>query len=257
MGSELSEWAHSGVASVSFRSFGGRLLRHVIPHGLCVDKDNTLVPHKSQLGIHPPISGAVAEAVRVNAIRSPCSIRWQASLSVVSTQLPLQPRNGQHLSFLLRTQLWGRERVLVVSNSAGCKDDQFAHPVDRCPSGGSTEWPEALAQAGTLPILQHRGARKPFCTKEVSGYFRDLEPQQQKDIAGAGDSELQLRLATVGDRLLTDVVFGNINGWLAIHTYPLDAARDSRSIKLARFLEETFFNLRFGGKGAWIWMVCV
>lgn len=36
------------------------------------------------------------------------------------------------------------------------------------------------------------------------------------------------RAAFVGDRLLTDVVFGNINKMLTIHTQPLTTARDNK-----------------------------
>lgn len=51
---------------------------------------------------------------------------------------------------------------------------------------------------------------------------------------------LQVRLdelCFVGDRLLTDVVFGNLNGMLTVHTRPLTLEGDNRPATVFRFLE--------------------
>lgn len=51
---------------------------------------------------------------------------------------------------------------------------------------------------------------------------------------------LQVRLdelCFVGDRLLTDVVFGNLHGMLTVHTRPLTLKGDNRPAALFRFLE--------------------
>lgn len=51
---------------------------------------------------------------------------------------------------------------------------------------------------------------------------------------------LQVRLdelCFVGDRLLTDVVFGNLHGMLTVHTRPLTLEGDNRPAAVFRFLE--------------------
>ena len=51
---------------------------------------------------------------------------------------------------------------------------------------------------------------------------------------------LQVRLdelCFVGDRLLTDVVFGNLHGMLTVHTRPLTLKGDNRPAAIFRFLE--------------------
>lgn len=44
-------------------------------------------------------------------------------------------------------------------------------------------------------------------------------------------------LCFVGDRLLTDVVFGNLHGMLTVHTQPLTLKGDNRPAAIFRFLE--------------------
>lgn len=44
-------------------------------------------------------------------------------------------------------------------------------------------------------------------------------------------------LCFVGDRLLTDVVFGNLHGMLTVHTQPLTLKGDNRPAAVFRFLE--------------------
>lgn len=44
-------------------------------------------------------------------------------------------------------------------------------------------------------------------------------------------------LCFVGDRLLTDVVFGNLHGMLTVHTQPLTLTGDNRPAAVFRFLE--------------------
>lgn len=44
-------------------------------------------------------------------------------------------------------------------------------------------------------------------------------------------------LCFVGDRLLTDVVFGNLHGMFTVHTRPLTLKGDNRPAAIFRFLE--------------------
>lgn len=68
-----------------------------------------------------------------------------------------------------------------------------------------------MTQALGVQVIQH-GRKKPEGGEAISR-------QLHCDLA---------RAAFVGDRLLTDVVFGNLNNMLTIHTQPLTAAGDNK-----------------------------
>lgn len=69
-------------------------------------------------------------------------------------------------------------------------------------------------------------AKKPGGIEDVLAFF-----------AGK-DSEVRIdELCFVGDRLLTDVVFGNLHGMLTVHTRPLTLEGDNRPAAIFRFLE--------------------
>ncbi|CAM9856682.1 unnamed protein product, partial [Discosporangium mesarthrocarpum] len=48
-------------------------------------------------------------------------------------------------------------------------------------------------------------------------------------------------LCVIGDRLLTDIVFGNLHGMLTIHTRPLTLDGDNRPAIAFRYLETKVF----------------
>ncbi|KAI9197162.1 mitochondrial PGP phosphatase [Polychytrium aggregatum] len=86
-------------------------------------------------------------------------------------------------------EVFGKHRIVIVSNSAGTPDDV-----------GSREAERVEAALG-VHVLRHR-IKKPLGGEELTQHL-GLPPSQ---------------IAVVGDRLLTDVVFGNLNGNLTILT---------------------------------------
>lgn len=68
------------------------------------------------------------------------------------------------------------------------------------------------------------GAKKPGGTAEaVSAHFGGASPSS---------------LVMVGDRYLTDIVYGNRHGMLTIRTAPFAPHKDKRVVRLARRLED-------------------
>ena len=119
--------------------------------------------------------------------------------------------------------VFGSNRVAVLSNSAGTKDD--------------VGYRDALAieQSLGMDVIRH-DEKKPGGMQEVLDHFSLTDPT---------------RLCVVGDRLLTDVVFGNLHGMLTVHTLPLcrglDNQRDNKIAKAVRRIENGFlYNTRAG-----------
>jgi len=83
-------------------------------------------------------------------------------------------------------------RLLIVSNTAGSASDDPPH------------FPEAarLEHATGVPVLRH-GAKKPGCHAQVLEFLRSRYPEE---VRGPEN------VAIVGDRLMTDVLMGNLMG---------------------------------------------
>jgi phosphatidylglycerophosphatase GEP4 len=88
--------------------------------------------------------------------------------------------------------VFGRERVAILSNSAGTLDD-----VDYLDA-------QQLEAALGLKVIRH-AEKKPGGLSEVLAHFGLDDPA---------------KICMVGDRLLTDIVFGNLHGMLTVHTLP-------------------------------------
>ena len=104
---------------------------------------------------------------------------------------------------------FGRDAV-ILSNSAGTPDD----PGHREAS--------ALEDALGLPVLRH-SKKKPDCADAVAAHYGTSVPLH--------------RLCAIGDRLLTDVVFGNMHGMLTIHTQLLTPTGDNPLAAAVRRME--------------------
>jgi phosphatidylglycerophosphatase GEP4 len=111
--------------------------------------------------------------------------------------------------------VFGSSNVAILSNSAGTLDDQ--------------NYTDAIHIEETLgiPVIRHR-EKKPGGLDEVLKHFDLKDPAE---------------LCVVGDRLLTDIVFGNLHGMLTAHTLPLctgkENAKDNKVAKLIRSVENT------------------
>lgn len=111
--------------------------------------------------------------------------------------------------------VFGRDNVAILSNSAGTKDD--AHYQDA----------QSIEASLGIAVIRHE-EKKPGGLTEVLEHFTDVD----------GDPS---RLCMVGDRLLTDVVFGNLYGMLTVHTLPLcqgeENSKDNKVAKVIRGVE--------------------
>jgi phosphatidylglycerophosphatase GEP4 len=108
-------------------------------------------------------------------------------------------------------QVFGRERVAILSNSAGTMSDDGPDYKDAL----------AIEAAMGIAVIRHQ-EKKPGGLHEVLQHFDLLESSTSSHpVVGASS-----RICMVGDRLLTDIVFGNLHGMLTVHTLPL--LRDGR-----------------------------
>ncbi len=82
-------------------------------------------------------------------------------------------------------------RLLVVSNSAGTGDDPDGHEADM------------LVSATGVEVLRHP-TKKPGCGSQIMKYFLNRP--------GTGVTK-RSHVAIVGDRLSTDIMMANINGF--------------------------------------------
>ncbi|CAB9502188.1 Conserved hypothetical protein [Seminavis robusta] len=122
-------------------------------------------------------------------------------------------------------ETFGVSNVAILSNSAGTKDDP--------------DYEDAIAIEAALGIavIKH-DEKKPGGLEETLQHFGMEDPSA---------------VCMVGDRLLTDVVFGNLYGMLTVHTMPLcsgdDNARDNKVAKVIRGAEnKTLYGNWFGGR---------
>ncbi|CAL8462434.1 g1967 [Coccomyxa elongata] len=128
---------------------------------------------------------------------------------------------AQLLPSLRRCQQAFNGRLVLFSNSAGLA--QFD------PQGKQAD---ALEVALGIPVLRHR-------EKKPAGAAADLEAH-----FGCSSSKLIM----IGDRYLTDVVYGNRHGMLTIRPTPLTTAGEPFAVRMARDVEN-FFVKRWRGQG--------
>jgi len=136
--------------------------------------------------------------------------------------------------------VFGKDRVAILSNSAGTADD-----VDHV---DAKELEERLG----IPVIRHV-EKKPGGLSEVLAHFH-LE-DDNKDAVSSSPMD-PARLCVVGDRLLTDIVFGNLHGMLTVHVLPLcqgkDNAADNWTAKLLRPLENRLLYGNSQGRRRWL-----
>jgi phosphatidylglycerophosphatase GEP4 len=122
-------------------------------------------------------------------------------------------------------QVFGVDNVAIMSNSAGTLDDPNYHDAQQ------------IEAALGIAVIRH-DEKKPGGLDEVLTHFNMDDPAA---------------LCMVGDRLLTDVVFGNLYGMLTIHTLPLcrgaDNQADNTPAKIIRSVENNgLYGNWFGGR---------
>lgn len=122
-------------------------------------------------------------------------------------------------------EVFGSENVAIMSNSAGTLDDPDYEDAKK------------IEEALGIAVIRH-DEKKPGGLPEVLLHFHAEDPAT---------------LCMVGDRLLTDVVFGNLYGMLTVHTLPLckgsDNAQDNTVAKVIRSVENKgLYADWFGGR---------
>mmetsp|Transcript_17863 Transcript_17863/g.29781 ORF Transcript_17863/g.29781 Transcript_17863/m.29781 type:complete len:224 (-) Transcript_17863:272-943(-) len=105
--------------------------------------------------------------------------------------------------------VFGDGHVVVLSNSAGTPDDTGFRAA------------EAIEKALALPVMRRRH-KKPRGFESIQAHFGGCDPS---------------KLVMVGDRYLTDVVFGNVHGMLTVHTQVLTHHGDPLVVRCARAIE--------------------
>lgn len=79
-----------------------------------------------------------------------------------------------------------------------------------------------------MPVIRHR-VKKPACLGEVLEHFN----------RNRTDDEIKAeQLAIVGDRVLTDIAFGNLYGMLTVLVDPFTEEGDNRAAALIRRFEK-------------------
>eukprot|EP00934_Nitzschia_sp_Nitz4_P004288 Nitzschia sp. Nitz4//scaffold35_size145790//112690//113573//NITZ4_003048-RA/size145790-processed-gene-0.212-mRNA-1//1//CDS//3329549178//4278//frame0 len=116
--------------------------------------------------------------------------------------------------------VFGKDRVAILSNSAGTNDD------------ANFEDAKKIEIALGVAVIRHQ-VKKPGGLNEVLAHFEIKDPET---------------LCMVGDRLLTDIVFGNLYGMLTVHTLPLcKGSKNRRDNKIASFIRSIENAFLYGG----------
>lgn len=121
--------------------------------------------------------------------------------------------------------VFGVRNVAILSNSAGTNDDPGFHDAAR------------IEESLGISVIRHAD-KKPGGLREVLDHFGVDDPAS---------------VCVIGDRLLTDVVFGNLHSMLTVHTLPLCRGADNRAdntpSKVIRYVENKgLYQTWFGGK---------
>jgi len=140
--------------------------------------------------------------VNYQALRDHCGIKAVIFDKDNTLTAPYENSIHPRAIFGLQSALdtFGTENVAILSNSAGTDDDPGF--VD------GKEIEEALG----IAVIKH-GEKKPGGLDETMRHFPDVDDPSQ--------------LCMVGDRLLTDIVFGNLHGMLTVHILPLCTGKEN------------------------------
>jgi phosphatidylglycerophosphatase GEP4 len=167
--------------------------------------------------------------VNYTALRDRCGIRAVVfdKDNTLTAPYATEVHPGAEAGLREALSTFGRDNVAILSNSAGTLDDPGYEDADRIE-----------AEMG-IAVIRH-DEKKPGGLQEVLGHFGD----------GVEDPS---QLAMVGDRLLTDIVFGNLYGMLTLHCDPLCSGDDNKSdnkiASVVRSAENAvLFGNWFGGR---------
>jgi phosphatidylglycerophosphatase GEP4 len=181
-------------------------------------RPSLLVPHVSLENISQLNYTAMKEQAGIRAV-----VFDKDNTLTAPYALEIHPDASEGLETAIR--VFGAEKVAIMSNSAGTRDDP------------NYEDAQKIEAALGIAVIRH-DEKKPGGIDEVLSHFHMDDPSA---------------LCMVGDRLLTDVVFGNLYGMLTVHTLPLcqgaDNQADNLPAKIIRSLENKgLYGSWFGGR---------
>jgi len=178
--------------------------------------------------ISPHVSVDAISEIDFMTMNKKCGIRGiifdKDNTITAPYDLTVHPKASVGLNQAL--DIFGSENVAILSNSAGSKDDiDYEHAIE-------------IEQAMGINVIRH-DEKKPGGLKDVLKHFPGIDEPSQ--------------LCMIGDRLLTDVLFGNLYGMLTVHCLPLcsgeDNVRDNFIASKIRSIENvTLYGNWFGGK---------
>ena len=170
-------------------------------------KQNLLVPHATAISLEK-VNFTVLKQNQIKGV-----LLDKDNTITKPYKNTLQPRLRQSIE--KATSLFGNRNVVIISNSAGGPDDD------------SFKEATAVENSIGLPVLR-RTHKKPAGIESVLAHFDVSDPSQ---------------LVMIGDRLLTDVAFGNKHGMLTIHTHPLTTSGDPLIVRCARRFENVLVSV--------------
>jgi len=154
----------------------------------------------------PHIHVATISDVNYQSMRDHCGIK--AVIFDKDNTLTAPYANEIHVRAALGLKnaldVFGHDNVAILSNSAGTKDDKDYEDAIK------------IEQEMGVNVIRHDD-KKPGGMEEVMRHFE-----------GNGIEDAS-QLCMVGDRLLTDIVFGNLYGMLTVHCLPLCSGSENKS----------------------------
>jgi phosphatidylglycerophosphatase GEP4 len=177
----------------------------------------------------PHVHVATISDVNYEALRDHCGIKAIMFDKDNTLTAPYSTDIHENAAVGLKNALdaFGHENVAILSNSAGTKDDK--------------DYEDAIKIEKELGInvIRHDD-KKPGGLDECLHHFEEN---------GVKDAS---ELCMVGDRLLTDIVFGNLFGMLTVHCLPLCSGGENKSdnkiASVVRTVENKYMYGTFLGK---------
>lgn len=84
-----------------------------------------------------------------------------------------------------------------------------------------------------------KSLKKPFCGEALRKHFQMVHPNEKPDLS---------KCVIIGDRLLTDMCLGNVEGGLSILVLPFDTSNEQPGIQTLRKVEEIIWGTVFSYK---------
>ena len=176
----------------------------------------------------PHIHVPTISDVNYQSMRDHCGIKAVIFDKDNTITAPYATEVHERAAFGLQSALdvFGHDNVAIVSNSAGTKDDHNYEDAI-----------EIETKLG-INVIRH-DEKKPGGLKEVLQHFEDKGVKDPCEIC------------MVGDRLLTDIVFGNLYGMLTVHCLPLCTGSENKSdnkvASILRTMENKYmYKSKFG-----------